>query len=95
MLPDPELHVIYLDSRRCKYSLALLEELDAAHDTDSPHALYVRDLKDMDLDDLQYLWIPGVPCFVHHEQVSLGVDAFSKCRQLTRSVDGVRVLFDT
>lgn len=34
------------------------------------------------IDDVD--WVPGVPCLLDSEQMYLGVDAFSKSRELTR-----------
>jgi hypothetical protein len=83
-LDDPPLEpTLLIDSRRCRYSSELAKEL---HRTDLNEAVSVVDIGSLSDDDMQCLsWLPGVPTLVYDDKVYMGVDAFSRCRDIVRS----------
>jgi len=84
LLDDPPLEpTLLIDSRRCRYSSELAKEL---HRTDLNETVSVVDIGSMSDAEMQCLWwLPGVPTLVYDDKVYMGVDAFSRCRDLVRS----------
>jgi predicted DCC family thiol-disulfide oxidoreductase YuxK len=84
LLEEPPLEpTLLIDSHRCRYCSELVKELRR---TDLNETVSVVDIGSLSVDDIQCLqWLPGVPTLVHDDKVYMGVDAFSRCRDLVRS----------
>ena len=89
--------LLVVDTKLCKHSRRLMEEIRIAttltpSKVSQPATVHVLDLKEREEDLLPRLtWVPGVPCLVLASTAHLGVDAFAKCRELCRSMQGVRL----
>lgn len=97
-LKDQSTSLLIIDSKMCKHSKRLLEEINvtstlkATPAGKSPRVMHILDLADQEGRILDMLtWLPGVPCLLAASKVHLGVDAFAKCREMCRSVEGVNV----
>lgn len=98
-LKDYTTSLLIIDSKMCKHSKRLLEEINitstlkATQAGKTPRVMHILDLGDPEskgaLDRLA--WLPGVPCLLAASKVHLGVDAFAKCREMCRSVEGITV----
>lgn len=91
-LPDHRLLIV--DLYRCQFCQRLLDELKLARPSKDGqgNVLYFFDMGRLgpsELDRLAASWMPGVPCLVSDGSVHLGVDAFNKCREFARSVEGL------
>jgi hypothetical protein len=84
--------IVFLHRRKCPFSRTLYNELKVASSDTSVVTLRCIDLGRLSPELLDDTWLPGTPCFVHTGDVHLGIDAFAKCRDLIRSVDGVRLI---
>jgi hypothetical protein len=74
--------VLIIDSHRCKYSCQLFKEL---RQFNVERVLEVMDVNAWSEDDLlDVRWLVGVPCLVDNTSLYLGVDAFTKCREISR-----------
>lgn len=74
---------VIVDTRRCRYSSELVKELQR---TDINEAVAILDIGTLSLDTVQSVdWLVGVPCLLHEDKAFLGVDAFSKSREVARS----------
>lgn len=89
--PSPEVPTLYIDKRRCRHSAALSNELQVAHNDRGATEVHVVDIGRAATEELEGVWLPGVPCLVYREEAACGVDAFARIRDLTRSPEGVRV----
>lgn len=98
-LKDRDTALLILDTVRCKHSLRLWDEIEITKSLGDPQGkegkrkvVHVLDLCHEDTKALDLLtWIPGVPCLLAGSQVHLGVDAFTKCREMWRSGPGISV----
>lgn len=88
---DPSMMVVFLDRHRCPFSRSLYDEMTVTSMKQSPHKLWYVDIGMTPPEDLRGTWLPGVPCLVSDGEVYLGVDAFAKCREMLRSVEGADV----
>lgn len=74
--------VLIIDSHRCKYSGQLLKEL---RQFSIDRVLEVVDVCNWSENELLAIrWLAGVPCLVDNTSLYLGVDAFAKCREISR-----------
>jgi hypothetical protein len=91
--------LLVVDTKLCKHSRRLMEEVRIAttltpSKVSCPATINVLDLKDREADLLPRLsWVPGVPCLLLSSTAHLGVDAFAKCRELCRSMQGVKLQY--
>ena len=84
--------VLFLDRRRCPFSKSLYQELVVMNNKKGTRTLQIVDLGTHDRDALRDTWLPGVPCLVESQQIHLGIDAFTKCREYARSLEGVHII---
>lgn len=84
LLDQPVMNpTLVLDSRRCRYSSELLKELKRI---DFNNSISVIDTGQLSIENLQTIpWLLGVPCLLYDNNIFLGVDSFSKCREIARS----------
>jgi predicted DCC family thiol-disulfide oxidoreductase YuxK len=84
LLEDPPREpTLLVDSHRCRYCSELVKELQRS---DLNGAVVVVDIGSLAGEDIGCLqWLPGVPTLVDDDKVYMGVDAFSRCRDLVRS----------
>jgi hypothetical protein len=87
---DPSMNLLFVDYHRCPYSKSIVQELAAANSETGKHVLHYIDIGKCSLDELQDTWLPGVPCLLSQDNVFLGLDAFTKCRELVRTLEGTR-----
>lgn len=94
-LKDHRTSLLIVDTKRCKHSQRLLEEvrlttsLNPSNKPTSPQVMHILDLCEQGGKALDILtWVPGVPCLLSGSKVHLGVDAFAKSRDLCRAADG-------
>jgi hypothetical protein len=89
--------LLIIDTIHCKHSQRLLEDIKVATTLSSPSAgkpvvIHILDVSDDESHAVGTLtWLPGVPCLLANSNVHLGVDAFTKCRELCRSMEGVSI----
>ena len=94
-LKDSATALLIIDTKHCKYSPRLLDDIKVATSLSSPSAgkpviIHILDISQGEGHAIDALtWLPGVPCLVANSNVHLGVDAFTKCRELIRSMEGV------
>lgn len=73
---------LIVDSRRCRYSSELSKEITR---TDLSSVITVVDIGTLSGEEIQKIsWLLGVPTLVSDGNVYLGVDAFSRSRELVR-----------
>jgi hypothetical protein len=90
-LKDLRTCLLIVDTKMCKHSQRLLEEVKISTGL-SPsgggkgNIMHILDIDDRDLDTLP--WLPGVPVLLFHDKIHMELDAFSKCRELCRADDG-------
>ena len=94
-LKSPTTALLIVDTKRCQHSQRLLEDIQVTTSLGSPAAgkavvVHVLDLREHGSHTVDTLsWLPGVPCLLVNSNVHLGVDAFTKCREMGRSVEGI------
>jgi hypothetical protein len=87
--------LLVVDTKRCAHSQRLLDEMRIASslvpdNSNKATALKILDLSVRDSPTLSDMsWLPGVPCLIMTSKVFLGVDAFNKIRNFTRSENGI------
>ena len=96
-LKDPTTALLIIDTIHCKHSQRLLEDIKVATSLSSPSSekpvvIHILDVSDDGSHAVTTLtWLPGVPCLLANSSVHLGVDAFTKCRELCRSMEGISI----
>lgn len=90
-LKDTETCLLIVDTKKCTHSQRLLEEvriMTGLHACkSSTKIMHVLDLCDQEAKVLDTLtWLPGVPVLLYSGKIHLGLDAFSKCRDLCRNI---------
>ena len=89
-LKDHRTCLLIVDTKMCKHSQRLLEEVKISTGLSSKggkgNIMHILDIDDRDLDTLP--WLPGVPVLLFDDKIHMGLDAFSKCRELCRADDG-------
>lgn len=93
-LKDHRTCLLIVDTKQCQHSHRLVEEVKVATELNavknSPKIMHILDLCEQDGKALDILtWLPGVPCLLAGNKVHLGVDAFTKCRELSRDMQGL------
>ena len=83
LLSEPvEKPTLIVDTQRCRYSCELSKELSQ---TNLQEMVITVDIGSLTTDEIEKLeWLPGVPVLVESNNIHLGVDAFTRCRQLAR-----------
>lgn len=96
-LKDQRTALLILDTKLCKHSQRLLQDLNvvqslASSTANKPVLVHILDMSEHGSHALEALtWLPGVPCLLTDSKVHLGVDAFTKCVEMSRATEGVRV----
>ena len=96
-LKDRTTALLLIDTKNCKHSQRLLNDIKVATSLSSPSAgksvvIHILDVSDDGSHAVNILdWLPGVPCLLANSNVHLGVDAFTKCRELCRSMEGISI----
>lgn len=81
-LSPPDDPVLILHTSRCRYSSELNKEIERM----PKKCCIIADLSQFSDDELEQIkWLPGVPCLVYETKLYLGVDAFTKVRDILRS----------
>jgi len=96
-LKDRTTALLIIDTKNCEYSRRLLGDIKVATSLSSssaerPVVIHILDVSEDGSHAVKTLaWLPGVPCLLSNSNVHLGVDAFTKCRELCRSTEGVAI----
>lgn len=97
-LKDPNTSLLVIDTKFCPHSKRLLGEIEIASSLTPSSAKATMVMHVLDLAPRQgpavdlLTWLPGVPCLLSSTRVHLGVDAFTKCRELCRlHPDGIKI----
>lgn len=90
-LKDTETCLLIVDTKKCTHSQRLLDEVRISTGLNpcksSTKLMHVLDLCDKEVKALDMLtWLPGVPVLLYSGNIHLGLDAFSKCRDLCRNI---------
>lgn len=96
-LKDRNTALLIVDTALCKHSQRLMGEIDVTKSLSprtSSHAtvMHILNLGENKEALEACTWLPGVPCLLSNSTVHLGVDAFAKCLELCRSMDGVKIV---
>jgi hypothetical protein len=90
-LKDTQTCLLIVDTKKCLHSQRLLEEVRIMTELhtckSSSKIMHVLDVCDQEVKALDMLtWLPGVPVLLYLGKIHLGLDAFSKCRELCRNI---------
>jgi hypothetical protein len=93
-LKDQRTSLLVVDTATCPHSARLVNELKVMSTLGGPVArrrtMHVLDLAGKEGKALETLtWLPGVPCLLYQHSVHLGLDAFTKCREIAKTEEGV------